>query len=117
VGRMSRTKGAAGERELAKLIRSYGFECERTGRNGRTSEDVTHGLPNTHVECKRDERLSVDAMVRQAERDAAPGLVPVVAFRRSRQPWRVVLPAAEYLRLRSLERDVEIVREGMRRAA
>lgn len=99
MGKPSRDKGSAGERELAKLIRSHGFDCERTGRNGRTSEDVTHSIPGIHVECKRDERLSVDAMVRQAERDAADGLVPVVIFRRNRQPWRVVVDANEYLRL------------------
>ena len=104
MGRMSRAKGSRGELEFARLARTYGFDCERTGRDGRTSEDVTHNIEGAHLEIKRDERLSVDAMVRQAERDAQPGRVPVVAYRRNRQPWRVVVPAEEWLRLKALER-------------
>lgn len=112
MGRAARAKGAAGERELSRVIRAHGFECERTGRNGITSEDVTHDIPGIHLECKRDERLSVDAMVRQAERDAPRDLVPVVAYRRSRQPWRVVVPLDEYLRLKALERAASPLRKA-----
>ena len=104
-GRTSRTKGAVGERELAKVIRAYGFSCERTGRNGRTSEDVTHDIPGVHLECKRREVLSIPAWLRQAEADAPADRVPVVAFRQSRQPWRVVLPLEELLRLKQIERE------------
>lgn len=100
-GKRSRNKGANGEREFARLVAAHGFDCERTGRNGRTAEDVTHSIPGVHLEVKRDERLSVDAMVRQAERDAAEGLEPVVGYRRNRQPWRIVVNADEYLRTKS----------------
>lgn len=52
--------------------------------------------PELHVEAKADERLSVDAMVRQAERDVAafPGeaRVPVVVYKRNRQTVRAVVP-------------------------
>lgn len=99
----SRRKGATGEREFARFAREHGFVCDRTGRNGRTSEDVTHDIPGVHLEVKRRETLAVNEWVRQAERDAGD-LCPVVAFRRSRQPWRVVIPAAEFLRLKQLER-------------
>jgi Holliday junction resolvase len=105
VGRSSRTKGAQGERDWAKVVRAHGFVCERTGRNGRTSEDNTHDVPGVHFEVKRDEHLSVDAMVRQAERDAPAGRVPVVAYRRNFQPWRVVVDADDWLRLKQIERD------------
>ena len=102
----SRRKGASAERDLAREIRAHGFTCERTGRNGRTSEDVTHDIPGAHIEVKRCERIELDKWLRQAEHDAG-ALVPVVAFRKSRQPWRVVLPLSEFLRLKALERDVD----------
>lgn len=57
-GKKSRNKGKAGERELAKLLRSFGFETRRgqqyCGANG--DADVI-GLPNIHIECKRNEGL------------------------------------------------------------
>lgn len=50
----SRQKGARGERELAKVLRSYGYETRRgqqyCGANG--DADVM-GLPGIHIECKR----------------------------------------------------------------
>lgn len=104
MGKASRTKGAASERELASIIRDHGFDCARTARNGLTSEDVTHTVPGVWLECKRRETLAIPAWTRQAEKDAPAGLVPVVAFRQSRQPWRVVLPLDEFLRLKQLER-------------
>lgn len=104
MGAPSRRKGASGERELARIIRTHGFACERTGRNGITSEDVTHDIPGVHLEAKRRETLAIPQWLRQAEGDARPGLVPVVAFRQSRQPWRVVVPLDEFLRLKQIER-------------
>ncbi len=101
----SRQKGAAAEREFAALIRQHGFTGERTGRNGKTSEDVTHDVPGVHIEVKRREALELAKWLRQAEKDAGD-LVPVVAYRKSREPWRVVVPAAEFLRLKAIERDV-----------
>jgi len=56
------------------------------------------------MEAKRRETLAIPQWLRQAETDARPGLVPVVAFRQSRQPWRVVVPLEEFLRLKQLER-------------
>ena len=56
----SRSKGAKGERELAKILREYGYPCRRgqqySGANG--DADVV-GLPNIHIEVKRRERLEI----------------------------------------------------------
>lgn len=60
----SRNKGAAGERELAKVLKGYGYDCRRgqqyCGANG--DEDVV-GLPGLHIECKRVERLNLEDFV------------------------------------------------------
>lgn len=103
-GRTSRTKGAVAEREFAEVLRKHGFKGERTGRNGRTSEDVTHDVPGVHLEVKRRETLAIPQWLRQAQEDCGD-LQPVVAFRQSRQPWRVVVLAEDWLALKRIERD------------
>ena len=54
----SRNKGAAGERELAKILREYGYDCRRgqqySGANG--DADVV-GLNGIHIECKRVQKV------------------------------------------------------------
>ena len=66
----SRQKGAAGERELAKKLREYGYDCRRgqqyCGANG--DADVI-GLEGIHIECKRVERLNIDDAMLQAIRE------------------------------------------------
>jgi Holliday junction resolvase len=95
VGRASRQKGARGERDFRDLLRDHGFACDR---DGSEFGDLRHEVEGVHFEVKRQERLSLPAWLRQAEEDA-DGRVPVVAFRQSRQPWRVVIPADHYLEL------------------
>lgn len=100
MGRSSRTKGANAEREFRDLLRLSGFHAER---DGSERGDLIHNVAGVHFEIKRCETLAIPTWCRQAERDAG-ALVPVVAFRRSREPWRVVVPATEYLRLKAVER-------------
>ena len=38
-------------------------------------------------------------LAEQAERDSAEGAIPVVMFRRSREPWYVCLPAKEFFKM------------------
>ena len=75
----SRNKGATGERELAKVLRGYGYNCRRgqqyCGANG--DADVV-GLPGLHIECKRVERLNLDDAMAQAKSDAREEEIPVV---------------------------------------
>ena len=56
----SRAKGARGERELAEILRCYGFSARRGQqyRGGADSPDVM-GLPGIHIEVKRVERLNI----------------------------------------------------------
>lgn len=90
----SRTKGAAGERELRDELRRLFPHLDgiRRGQqyNGLDGQDVV-GLPGVHIECKRVEKLNVDAAIAQAERDASFEQVPVVFHRRNRKPWLVTL--------------------------
>ena len=62
-------KGKAGERELAKKLKEYGFDCRRGQQySGIEGEDVV-GLDGIHIEVKRVERLNIYDAVDQAKRD------------------------------------------------
>lgn len=88
----SRQKGAVGERELAKKLREYGYECRRgqqyCGANG--DADVI-GLPGIHIECKRVERLNIDEAMLQAIRDRREGEYPAVFHRKNNGKWMVTM--------------------------
>lgn len=96
----SRQKGARGERELANILKDYGYETRRgqqfSGANG--DADVV-GLPGVHIECKRVEKLNVDAAMEQARRDAKEGEMPVVMHRKDRQDWKVTLSLEDFMKL------------------
>ena len=96
----SRQKGAAGERELAKALRSHGFETRRgqqyCGSNG--DADVV-GLPGVHIECKRVERLNLEDAMAQSRADARPGEIPVVMHRKNNCKWLVTLNLDDFMTL------------------
>lgn len=104
VPRFSRDKGRRGEQEVVKLTETYGLRARRdaplqAGRAG--GADVTIlAHPALHIEVKRDEKMSVDAMVRQAEADAKGG-TPIVFWRRNRRGWRADVPLTLFLELLS----------------
>lgn len=97
-GRKSRSKGAKGENDVAKILKGYGFEASRN-RIGVTAQDILHDVPGVHIEVKRAERLELPAWLRQAERDAPDGHAPAVVFRKNSEPWRIVVPLNHYLDL------------------
>lgn len=98
-GRSSRTKGAVAEREWATKLGEYGFNATRN-RIGAKGDDIIHNIPGYSFEVKRQERLNIPAWIKQAVAQALVGnRIPVLAFRQSREPWRVVVDADHYLRL------------------
>ncbi len=95
-----RRKGAAGERELANVLKGYGYEARRgqqyCGANG--DADVV-GLPGLHIECKRVEKLNLDAAMAQAVRDARENEIPAVFHRKNRAGWKVTLMLEDFMML------------------
>lgn len=99
-----RVKGLAGEREVVQAAHEAGFtEARRSGDAGQWDhehEDVI-GLPTIRMSVKRQERLRLDDWSRAVEAQADEGEIPTVAYRRSREPWRVSMPLSDFLRLLS----------------
>lgn len=94
----SRRKGAAGERELAKVLRSYGYDARRgqqyCGANG--DADVV-GLSGIHIECKRVERLDLYTAIAQARSDALAEEIPAVMHRRNNSDWLVTMRLEDWM--------------------
>jgi Holliday junction resolvase len=90
-GKTARAKGAAAEREVVKILEQAGFPAHRTPYSGGLwwmKGDVT-GTP-WYVEVKRCETTRIDEWCRKAEVEAK-GKPALLIYRRSHEPWRVVL--------------------------
>ena len=101
MGKSSQRKGAEGERELASLLRAYGYEIQRGGSLSYGEVPDLVGLPGVHIECKRCEQLRLTEWLEQAERDAErfqDGL-PAIFHRRNRQGWLVTMPLEGFMAL------------------
>lgn len=100
MGKASRDKGKRGERELAGILRGYGFDAKRGVQyhGGSDSPDVT-GLPGVHIEVKRTEKLSLYDALAQSRADSGPEEMPVVIHRRNDCEWVVIQPLADWIEL------------------
>jgi Holliday junction resolvase len=96
-GRGKRNKGAAGERELAGILKdNLGFEVKRNlGQARDGADDIT--IQKFRIEVKRQERLQVDKWSEQVESCSKSGEIPVLAYRRNGQPWRVCLRLDDFI--------------------
>lgn len=96
----SRSKGARGEREIASILRGYGYKCRRgqqySGANG--DADVV-GLPGIHIEVKRREKLNIYDAIDQAKRDAKPSELPTVMHRKNDAEWLVTMPLDSWIEI------------------
>lgn len=97
----SQRKGEDGERELARILREYGYSIERGGSLSYGAVPDLTGLPGVHIECKRVERLNVPEAMKQAERDSErfQDGMPAVFHRRSREQWLVTMRLVDWIRL------------------
>jgi Holliday junction resolvase len=99
MGKSQRTKGAAGERELAKILAdTLGVTVKRNLSQSRDAgDDITIG--RLRIEVKRCQTLAIPAWTRQIEAACGLGDVPIIAFRQDGQPWRVVMLLDDWLPL------------------
>jgi len=99
MGKAERERGKRGERELASILRGYGYDCHRgvqyCGRQGNA--DVV-GLPGIHIEAKRTERLRLQDAMDQAKHDAKSGF-PTVFHRKNNCDWLVTMRLSDWIEL------------------
>lgn len=104
----SRTKGHDAERDIAKrlndiveavyranhgeLPENWTPQVQRNQNQSAVGGDDLIGTYQFSIEIKRQEQLSLDKWWAQARASASrQGKVPVVIFKQSRQPWRVLI--------------------------
>lgn len=99
MGKSSQRKGAYGERELAEMLREYGYDIQRGGSETFGKVPDLIGLPGIHVECKRVERLNIDQAMQQAINDAERfhDGIPIVFHRKNRRPWLVTMRLSDFM--------------------
>lgn len=95
----SKWKGSEGERELAGYLRQEGYKARRGQQySGVEGKDVL-GVPGVHIEVKRTEKLRLSEAMSQSRSDAGEHEIPVVAHRRSREPWLVTMLFEDWVKL------------------
>tara|TARA_R110002020_G_scaffold94585_5_gene227431 strand:- start:43 stop:447 length:405 start_codon:yes stop_codon:yes gene_type:complete len=98
MGKMQRSKGAAGEREAAAILHQQFQDIlpNRLHRNLDQTRDGGYdlkGLPFVALEVKRCETLALPKWWEQTLAQAkSVDAVPVLMYRQSRKPWFFVLP-------------------------
>lgn len=96
MGAKSRRKGAAGEREFAAVLSTFGISARRSqqfcGLN--QTADLVTSANGLHFEVKRYQRIAALRFMEQAERDAKEN-VPVVAMREDRGEWHLMIRATD----------------------
>jgi len=95
----SKSKGKRGELEFANWLKKKGFQAKRGQqyKGGEDSPDVIcPKLKGYHIEVKRCESLSLYRAMEQAAQDSGKK-IPIVAHRRNRKEWLIVLKADDFL--------------------
>lgn len=94
-------KGKAGELELSRKLKEYGYNVRRSVQyNGKAEEGEADllGLPGLHIECKRVERLNIQEAMEQARRDSAEtGRIPAVFHRKNHCEWLVTMRLEDFM--------------------
>jgi len=97
-GKSSRAKGGRGEREVAKILSTHGYHVERRGAGFDGDDLRIKEFPEWYSEVRRRETLCIPEWCREIK-EKANGDIPILFFRRNREPWRVVLELEDFLRL------------------
>lgn len=83
-------------------MKGYGFNARRGQQySGASGDPDVIGLPGVHIEVKRREKFAGYDWIAQAERDARPGEIRTVWWRKNNSPWLVFLPVDDFIRLYS----------------
>jgi hypothetical protein len=100
VGKMSRDKGARGEREIKDMhneffeLHGHDMRLERNQMQTLNGGFDLIGVPILAIEIKLQEQFSLKAWWEQTVAQAQPGQYPILFYRRNRVVWRVRMQGA-----------------------
>lgn len=99
----SRRKGKDGENEFIRLhlVEHWPGAKRNLDQFGDDKRDCVE-VAGVHFQVKRTENLKLWQAIEQAETEADPHDLPVVAFRRNRSKWYCALDASELVALLKL---------------
>lgn len=93
MGKMQRSKGQVGEREVAKKFKDdLGVDAKRNLQQTQNGGYDLAGIPFFAVEVKRHETLSIGTWWKQAlKQGQAMERMPLLIYRRNREQWWCVM--------------------------
>lgn len=95
-------KGKRFERQLAGMIKEYGYDARRTAQHCGKSGDAADviGLDGIHIEAKHQERIQIYDWYAQAKRDSTgTGNKPVVMFRKNHAQTLVCMSFDDFMEM------------------
>ena len=97
----SKSKGARFERDLAEILRGYGYDCRRGVQySGKAGDADVIGLPDIHIEAKHQEKMMLYEWMAQAVRDASKnGRMPAVFHKKNRADILVTMRLQDWIKL------------------
>lgn len=100
MSKLSRNKGAGGERELAALLKEHlGLDLRRRLAQYQSGGHDLDGWEGVCVECKRNATATqgqVAAWWKQTLSQCPGDEAPLLAYRADRQEWRFVLRPSDW---------------------
>jgi hypothetical protein len=103
MSKSERRKGKDGEREVEAIIRRRDVHVLRE-QDGRTQGADFLVDRYVAIEAKRRNRVEIVKWSRELEAKVESGILPVIAYRPDREPWRASLPLEDLLELAWLAR-------------
>ena len=107
----SKRKGARYEREVAAVLKEYGYDARRTAQYCGKSEESADvvGLPYIHIECKHYANRAFDYdWIDQARRDAKER-IPIVIHRTDNHDNLVTMRIDDFMKI---YREYELIRSS-----
>lgn len=100
IGKASRAKGNRGELELAHILDNWfmQYSINRTPNSGGLwIPGDLNGVDWMHIECKRQETITMGAWIEQASEDCPRGQLPVIMYRKNHMRWRADMDLEDFL--------------------
>jgi Holliday junction resolvase len=95
-------KGKRFERQLAGVLKEYGYDARRTAQHCGKSGDAADviGLDGIHIEAKHQERIQIYDWMAQAIRDSkGTGNKPTVFFRKNHCETLVCMRLEDFIEM------------------